>query len=334
MPNIQIFKHISGLIPLYFTCGSLCGAEFSRLDHHWNFVADAVFMRRSEINDKPIVKDSNKERVCNDCDFAVISTKGLIQHFDFDPGFRASVVYTEDVKNSFEAVFLWVRPWHATRHANGDRSLFFPFDSSNYAFDYYQASKAHVECHSRFWDGELNYWRHFSPRYTDFFSLSGIMGLRYFHLNESFKLTFTKPPSTSDYSLHTENDVFGFQMGLNLQMAPTSRISWDFTAKVGAMVNRAKKRDLLQDYDNTLVLQRFNRQKWQRGLFADMLAQVGYQFKEPFNMHAGYELIILSGLALAPEQTSHDVGSGAGKGVYTSGYIFIHGFSLGATFSF
>jgi hypothetical protein len=191
-----------------------------------------------------------------------------------------------------------------------------------------------VTCHSRFWDAEVNYWRHFSPRYTDFFSLSGIMGLRYFHLNESFNVSFFRPPDTSDYSTHTENDVFGFQIGLNLQMAPTSRLSWDLTAKIGATVNRAKQRNLLQDLNNTVVLHRFNRQRWQRGLFADMLAQVGYQFKRPFSLHTGYELLILSGLALAPEQITNQTGPNAGKGIDTHGFVFIQGFWLGATFNF
>jgi hypothetical protein len=330
----NMFKH---LLPLYLLgCGSVFAAQYSRLYDHWDLSADAVFMRRSESNNRPLVKDSNKIRKCPDeCDnYTVISTKGLVQHFHFDPGFRASVVYSEDVKNSFEGIFLWVRPWHATRHANGDKSLYFPFDTSGYAFDYTNASEAKAETHSRFWDAELNYWRHFSPRYTDFFSLSGIFGMRYFHLNESFKLTFFRPPDTSDYSIHTENDVFGFQIGLNLQMAPTSRISWDLTAKVGAAMNRAKQRNLLRDYNNTVTLRHFDRQRWQRALFGDFLAQVGYQFKRPFSMHVGYELLILSGLALAPEQVSGNTSTVAGKEVDSHGFVFIQGFYIGAGFNF
>jgi hypothetical protein len=336
MGNMHVLKTFRVLLPLCAIGGNLLyGADFSRLDERWNLVGDAVFMRRSEIHDKPLVRDANRTRTCDDgCTFTVISTEGLVKHFHFDPGFRAALVYTEDVKNSFEAVFLWIRPWHGTRHANGDQSLSFPFDSPDYAFDYTNASEAHAEYHSRFWDAELNYWHHFSPRYTDFFSLSGIMGMRYFHLNESFELTFVKPPDTSDYTIHTENDIFGLQLGLNLQMAPTSRLSWDINAKVGAMINRAKQKNWLQDYNNTVLLRRFDRQRWQRGLFTDLIGQVGYQFKESFNLHTGYELLVVSGVALAPEQTDDDVGSGSGKEVYTDGFIFIHGFWLGATLSF
>ncbi|HEY2810906.1 MAG TPA: hypothetical protein VGJ00_05915 [Rhabdochlamydiaceae bacterium] len=335
MANRLKLKHLPPLFSLCFlSCGCFAHAEF--IEHHWNIMADAVFMRRSEIHDKPLVKDQNKLRKCDDdCNnFTVISTEGLVKHFHFDPGFRVGLLYSENVKNSFEAIFLWVQPWDAHLRASDKNSLFFPFNNSSYAFDYFQADEAHAKYDSRFWDIELNYWHHFSPRHVDYFSLSGTVGLRYFHLNEAFKLTFLKPPDKSDYSIHTENDVFGVQMGLNLEMTPTSRISWDFTAKVGATANRAKQRNLLRDLNNTLTLRRYERQKWQRGLFADLIAQAGYQFKEPLNLHAGYEFIVLSGVALAPEQVERDTGGGAGKEVYTDGFVFIHGFYIGATLSF
>jgi hypothetical protein len=321
---------------MLLSVGALQAADYSRLDEqHWNFTGDAVFMRRMECNDQPLVKNPHKKRECGDCsNYTVVSTKGLIQHFHFEPGFRASLVYNADVKNSFEAAYLWIRPWHGSKGAVEGNSLFFPFDDPTFAFDYFDASEAEAECHSRFWDAELNYWRHLSPRFTDFFSLSGLFGMRYFHVNESFKLTYFKPPDKSDYSVHTENDVFGFQTGLDLQMVPTSRLSWDLIAKVGVMANRAKQRNALHDYNNTVTLRKGNRQKWQCGLFADFLAQVGYQFKREFNLHIGYELIILSGLALAPEQVTYGSDMGASKVVYTHGHIFIQGGYIGATFSF
>src|ERR1700730_18699821 len=83
-------------------------------EHHWNFLADAVFMRRAEINDKPLVKDANKTPMCPNCTQTVLSTKD-VAHFDFVPGYRVSFVYTADVKRSYEALFLWLKPWHCER---------------------------------------------------------------------------------------------------------------------------------------------------------------------------------------------------------------------------
>jgi hypothetical protein len=143
MTNRQIFHHYKALLPLFLLgTSALSAAQYSRAYDHWNLTADAVFMRRNEEQDRPVVKDENKVMKCPDeCDnFTVISCKGCVQHFHFDPGFRASLVYSEDLKNSFEGVFLWVRPWHGSRHANGDHSLFFPFDTADYAFDYVNAS--------------------------------------------------------------------------------------------------------------------------------------------------------------------------------------------------
>lgn len=302
-------------------------------EHHWNFLADAVFMRRAEIDDKPLVKDSNKVRKCPDCTQTLLSTKD-IAHFDFVPGYRLSFIYTPDVKRSYEALFLWVKPWHSERSVTGDDSLFFPFNSIPYAYDYVDANHASGKYSTSFWDGEVNYWLHFSPRYTDYFSLSGAIGGRYFHLNESFKLTYEKMFDTSDYVIHTKNKAYGLQVGLDFQMAPTARLSWDFIAKVGTMANRAQQKQILSDMDNTTVLRRHSRHRWQWGLFGDAIVQLGYQVLRHLNLHGGYEFIVLSGLALAPEQVAYGTGTGAGKNPYTHGYIFIHGFYAGLTLGF
>lgn len=297
-------------------------------EHHWNFIADSVFMRRAELNEKPLAKDPNKVAMCPDCSQTVLDP---CSHFDFVPGYRASFVYTADVKRSYEALFLWLKPWHCERGVTGNDSLYFPFNSIPYAVDYFEARHAHIKYSTSFWDAEANYWLHFSPRYTDFFSLSGMFGGRYFHVNEMFKLTYTKLFDKSDYFIHTENEVYGFQIGLDLQMAPTARLSWDFIGKVGTMANRAKQKQILRDEDNTAVLRRHNTHRWQWGLFADAIVQLGYQVLRHLNVHAGYEFITLSGLALAPEQVAYGTGTGAGKNVNTHGFIFVHGFYAGLT---
>lgn len=338
MVRMSRLKYLGCLLSLYMTgCASVCAEQYACIHNHWYIVGDAIFMRRSEIHKKPLVKDTLKVRSCpGECDdFTVLDTQDVAKHFDFEPGFRAALLYSMDIRNTLEAVYLWVRPWHADRKVNSDQGLFFPFNISEYAFDYFQASNANAKYHSRFWDAELNYWRHFSPRYVDYFSLSGVLGLRYFHLNEGFKLTFVKPPDRSHYSIHTHNDIGAVQIGLNLQMAPTCRIGWDFTGKVGVMYNRAQQRNVLLDLDDTVALRRVKKHtEWQWGLFADVLAQAGFQLFNWFNVHAGYQFMVLSGLALAPEQVRYGTGTETGKGVYTDGYAFIHGFFAGGTFCF
>ncbi len=327
---------LSGVFSGVLLSATIHSQEFLQIDHHWNFIAEFVYMRRNELDGKTLVEDEDKSRKCGRCDdFTVMRTSSIINHFDLNPGARLGLTYTEEtLESTFELLALWIAPWHATKTVGGDASLFFPFSQRDYAFDYFDASKAEGEGESKFWDLELNYWRHASPRNRDYFSASWIAGLRYFHLNESFKLTFYKPPDVSDWSVHTKNNIFGAQLGGNLQWNPSERLSWDITVKLGAMANRAKQWNFLKDHNNTEVLRHYQRQKWQLGLFGDAAIQAGYQFKEPFNLHLGYEVMYISGVALAPEQMQRSTNTESGKHVYTKGYVLIQGLFAGATFSF
>ena len=248
------------------TAGScLAGAEYTHKEHHWDFSGDVIFMQRNHVRNKPLVKDANKPRSCNNCgSYTVINTKSLVDQFDYDPGFHLAAVYNKDVKNSFEAAGMWISPWEAERKAKGNHSLFFPFVPDD-SYDYNHANQARAKYQSHFWDLELNFWRHFSLRRTDSFSLSGIFGFCYFNLDEKFKLTFVKPPNTSNYSVRTANEMFGVQMGLNLKIAPKRRLSCDLTAKAGVMGNRILDKLDLYDQNDNFMAWKFKARQWQGG---------------------------------------------------------------------
>ena len=62
-------------------------------------------MRRSEIHDQTLVKNSNKFQCPNQCpDHTVMNTKHLVNDFDFEPGYRVGLTFTENPKMSFEAI--------------------------------------------------------------------------------------------------------------------------------------------------------------------------------------------------------------------------------------
>ncbi len=304
-------------------------------EHHLRLYGEFVYMRRGNIHDKTLVKNSDKhQNPCKCPNFEVLDTADLVNRMGFEPGFRVGAIYTENVERSYEANFLYLQSWHAQKEKEGHQTLSFPFTHTGYTHDYHNASAAKAEYSMHFWDTELNFWRHFTPRYVDYFSLSGIAGLRYFHWNEHFELTMHRPPDKSDYAIRTKNNVFGVQLGLNLQINPTEWLSWELMAKVGGVANHAKQKTFLGDEDNTVRLRHFERQKWQISGFVDLSALIAFQFKDRLNLHAGYEMLFLSGLALAPEQISKKTGSDAGKRVYVDGDGMIHGLFAGVMWSF
>ncbi len=293
---------------------------------HWELFGDFVYLKRTDLHDMSIVKDSD--------DHTKIHTKDLIHSFDFEPGYRVGLFYSPNDKNSFEGNFLLVEDWKGRKKKQGDEDLSFPFTSSTYDLDFTDADRAKAEYSSGFWDAELNYWRHFGPHGQEFFRLSGIVGLRFFHWDERFSLAMTTPPDTSTYTIHTENRILGAQLGLDFQMHPTRKICLELLAKVGGFANSTEQRQFLGDDDNTVSVRDSEKQQWQPGIFTDVEAQFGLQCTSWMNLHIGYEVLYLTGLALAPEQISKQVDSSAGKKDYTHGNAIVHGLFAGLKLNF
>ena len=313
----------------------LMAAHDVNLNDHWNITGDFVYMRRQHSTGKTVVYDLDKVRYCGHCtDFSVLRTKGLINEQGFEPGFRVDVVYRNNPKMSLEANFLWVADWDGQKERKGNESLLFGFKDIDYDGDYIFADEAKGDYGTDFWTAEANYWRHWTPRDVDFFSLSGIFGLRYFHFNESLVITYINPPDKSHYKIHTKSDAFGVQAGLDLQVNPTKTVTWEIFGKFGLMMDHEEQKQLLKDLNDTETLRNFKRQKWQNGCFVDVATWFRFQFKDHINLHAGYQMIFLSSVATAEDQISRRLTSGAGKEIDTNGYAIIHGLFAGMTISF
>ena len=332
MKNIHAFVFLS-LVPLYTP--DVLAAKTHHFQH-LNLVGDFVYMRRTEIHNERLVKDSNKFQCPNLCpNYTVIDSEDLIHDFEFEPGYRAAITYTPSEKNSIEANFMYLTPWEGHKKVHGDQSLSFPFKSSDYDLDFTDASKAVAKYVSQFWDAELNYWRNFSPRLATYFGLSGIAGFRYFHWNESFKLTMIKPPDRSTYNIHTKNRMYAAQLGLDFQMNPTHWLSWEAFGKVGLFANDANQQQFLGDFDNSVTVRKGRDAELQWGFFTDVAAQISFRFfNDHLNFHGGYQMMFFTGLSLAPEQVSRGVDEDAGKEDYTHGNAIIHGLYAGIGVSF
>lgn len=317
------------------TLGTVCYSAPAMTREHLSLLGEFVYMRRTEIHNHSLVNNTHKrQNPCKCPDHSVIDNKDLVNDFEFEPGYRAALVFNPSARNGFEGNFLYLRPWHGDAKKHGHKDLYFPFSKSEYSNDFTDASLAHAKYMSHFWDAELNYWRHLSPSRVNYFGVATIVGLRYFHLNEAFKLTMTKPPDKSSYNIHTKNKLYGAQVGLDFEWNPTRWISWEALAKVGLAANDTHQKQFLGDLDNQTVLRHSDSQKWELVVFTDVSAQFGFRFLKFFYLHGGYEMIFLSGLSLAPEQISKKVGSHAGRKDHTHGNAIIHGLFAGLTISF
>ncbi len=305
------------------------------VDNNWSFLAEFVYMRRSELSNKVLAKDPNDPTCHNGCTtLSVLNSEKLVQDFDFEPGVRVGLSFIQDVKSTYEATFMYVWEWESSKSfSDPDGDIFYPFHNPNYTVDYADASEVNASYRSHYYTFELNYWRNVCRRKKDYFSVSGIFGLRYVNLDESCRLVYFSGSDKSNYNTWTKNDIIGVQLGGNFEMNPLPHFSMDLTAKAGLGYNRAANRVLLQDQNNTVILRKYGEEHWQDVVFADAAGALGYQVRPNFNVHAGYEVFFVSGVALAPEQYTnssalHD------RHFNRRGFVIIHGLFVGFNYDF
>ncbi len=304
------------------------------IGYHWSILADFVYMRRTELHNRGLVDRFSPGEGCPCDERRVMNTKNLLHDFDFEPGYRVGLAYQPTDEWALEGNFLCLEEWegHDTKH--GNNTLSFPFRNYTSTIDYRNASFARAVYKSHFYSAEFNFWRDITPRKVDYFSFSWILGLRYIHLNEFFNLAFVTGLDESNYKIRTRNRLGGPQIGACLEWNPTKQINWNFTAKFAPLANRCEQKTFLGDDNNTIVIRRFTKHHWAATFLADIAASVGYRFTSHFNIHAGYQMIYLTGVALAPEQISKSLEPDAHKKVSTAGNALVHGLFTGIIFSF
>lgn len=306
------------------------------LNNHWNVTGDFIYFKRNSLNGKNLVNDSAKIIDLNDPNpnFSVLSTKRLVNQFTMEPGYRIIGSYTPNKHCTVEALFMTCDHWSGKKTVTGEGTLSFPFNDPNYGNDWRQGDKAKAEYRSQFYNGELNYWYHFTPRRADYFSVSGLVGPRYIQVDEKFDLAFTKGFDVSTYEIHTWNHIYALQVGLNFQVNPTRWLTWEFTGKIGGAANRSKQRTFLGDDNNTVTLRRFQNSRVNAVFIGDALGMVTLQATSNVSFHGAYEILYVTSIACAPSQVNKGTSSHSGKHVETTDHIFLHGILAGINLGF
>lgn len=312
---------------------SLSAHDDLGIGYHWSILTEFVYMRRTELHSRTIVDRFDPGKGCPCDERRVMTTKNLLHDFDFEPGYRVGLAYQPDAYWSLEGSFLYLNEWEGHDKKHGHKTLSHPFFNYTSTVDYRNASEAEAVYKSHFYSAELNFWRDVTPRKVDFFSYSWILGLRYIHLNEKLHITFETPPDRSNYNIKARNILGGPQIGGCLEMNPTTQINWSFAAKFGPLADRCEQKTFLGDNNNTIVIHHYTKHGWTCAFLADILASFGFRVTSHFNVRAGYQMIYLAGVALAPEQLSKNLKPHHRK-LTTSGNALQHGLFAGLFFSF
>ncbi len=171
-----------------------------------------------------------------------------------------------------------------------------------------------------------------SPGWTQ----SYLAGLRYFELQEDFDWLASDIVSigagvSGEMNVRTSNNLFGVQFGHGLTYE-TDRWNVSLFSKHGMYVNDARStHDLTFANSPNGTADNFSNEGHENSL--NYLLQAGvtgrYHIRPNISLRVGYELMYLTGLALAPNEISFD-GTQALAG--TTGDVFYRGFTFGSEF--
>jgi len=232
-----------------------------------------------------------------------------------------------------------------TNDQNGVGNLYSPFSGFGdpagiVGVDYNDF--ASIRLTSRMNNGEINLRRRLLMR-PGYYESSFLVGARYLDITERFNYytesTTPGPGITSnEVGIHTQNQMIGFQIGLLSQFLFQPRCWVDFEMKGGVFQNKTSlDRDYTVSTAGAPANTYFGHDSRNGTSFVgDLSLQFNYQFARHWTFVAGYNVMWVTGVAIAPRNFNSDTAilTLGPTIVDNSGTITYHGpnFGIVATF--
>jgi len=261
----------------------------------------------------------------------LISSRNLVNDMHFEPGVRISAKLFYSIHSTWVLSYTGFLNWKGQDKIHCHRNLNLPGELGQNSKDYHYADRARAIYLSDFYTVDLTYWRHVTPRYTDHFSVSWMIGLRFFDIDEKIKLYFTKRHRTSSYRVKTYDRAFGPFFGGSIEYNPYRFLTWGIAGNIGGVFNRGKQKTLMRDDNNTVVVRDVDPSGSNFGYFAYVYPFIEFPFVKFFTFRIGYDMLYIGRVALADDQL---VFHGTGNHLNHDGNIIYHGLFAGMQFNF
>jgi Putative beta barrel porin-7 (BBP7) len=164
---------------------------------------------------------------------------------------------------------------------------------------------------------------------TNCSSSEWLYGFRYLNLHETFAIVSTDlQESTSTYRVHTDNNLFGAQIGRRLRHCD-GRWSWEGTGKAGIFGNAAEQSsDPIIDFPGFVFRNARSASEGDVAFVGDLNLSAIYQLNSVWGIRTGYNLMWIEGVALAPDQFDFTNTPTSGTSLSTNG-VFLQGINVG-----
>jgi hypothetical protein len=318
-------------------CNNPCPSVYGQVD--------ALFMQREpRLIRQPIVVDANTRAT-------FMSTSDL--DFDFNPGLRATVGRRLCGGRALEFSYFGLFAGNATAVAakpDANAYLIFPGNVAGNAFVNMDRAQANYsswvhsfevnlpcccgccdECRNESGCGECR--DESSCGEVRCRSVEWFAGFRYMYLGEDLDISTQRTVSSrledGNYNIRTTNSLFGAQLGARLRrMGP--RFGWETTGKAGIFGNAAQENQWATDFPNHTVRPTVSSSGGGVAFVGELGLSALYRLTDVWNLRAGYNVMWIEGLALAPDQLDFNFASSpSGNQLHNGGGMFLHGVNVG-----
>lgn len=262
----------------------------------------------------------------------VLSTSNL--DFDYDAGVRVTAgVRLRDYCWALEFSYLGVfdaKAFASARATDDETVLTFPGPPLNVFFG---ADRIDLDYSSRLHSFELNLPCCYCCDAVRCRSFEYFAGFRYLNLEERLSIfgQRNQDEETEEgvYDIRTRNNLYGAQLGARVRSG-WDRFRWEATGKAGIFGNDAQQRQYLVDFPDFFVRPPVSGRGGQASFVGEINLAVIYRLTDVWGMRAGYNLLWIEGVALAPDQLDFAFFTDpSGNGLNNSGGLFLHGLSVG-----
>lgn len=279
---------------------------------HWVATADAVFLQRSAPNSRQLLYDPGAASELLDA-----SNLG----FSMNAGPRVSFRLEDPATVSLDLVYFSIDGWRSSAN--------FPSSAFLYGVGYLSiddamttpVTDAQFEYTSRLYSGEANL------RYMLNDWLTPLAGLRWVDFEDQYAANGQTLAGPFNEMVRGHNHLYGAQIGLDAGLFDrATRFQISLLTKAGVYINAAGQNN---DYTDTLNSFSARASDTHLAFLGEVGLTVSYEVIKHFTLRAGYQVMWLTGVALAPNQiAATDFGS-AMASVNTTGTLFCHGASAG-----
>jgi hypothetical protein len=289
---------------------------------------EGLFMDRdNDAIDRPLVLDLNTNEV-------LLTTGDL--DFDWTGGVRGLIGQALNNCWAVEFGYLGIFENNADATVSRDDSLRLPGDlGSGQVNNFFFADEVNVDWDSSLCSVEANLVGLGCRCDCCSHCMSGelLFGFRYFNLDEDFALTaFDSAEGTTTYGVHTDNDLYGVQLGGRLRYF-FDVWSFEATGKGGVYANDVRQnQDPIIDFPNppgVVVRPALSSSEVTHTFVSEVNLTAIYHLNSVWGVRAGYNFLYLDGVALAPDQLDFTNTPNSGLGLFNQADVFYHGASFG-----